>query len=78
MPAKPSALSRAAGAIRKALEPRRYGVGGRPLTCPYCGHDRFRAGHGAAILGLVTLACAECTQVSFFTRLPPVLEDAPG
>jgi transcription elongation factor Elf1 len=53
----------------------RYGVHRKPFTCRVCGHDRFKAGRSAAIIGLHSLACAECGHVEFFAATPPILDD---
>jgi hypothetical protein len=73
MSTKTSALKRAVGAFKKATGPQQYGLHGKPFICPFCGHDRFALGSGASIMGLYTLACADCGRVEFFAKLPPVL-----
>ncbi len=67
------------GEVRAALkeaiypEPRQYGLRGKPFICPLCGHDRFTVGDDRSLLGLYTLACADCGRVEFFAKPPPVL-----
>ena len=75
MSTKVSALKRAATAFKKAMGAQRYGVHGKPFVCQFCGHERFKLGSGAKILGLYSLACAECGHVEFFAATPPVLDD---
>jgi len=73
MNTKVSALKRAVSAVKKAMEPKQYGLHGKPFVCQLCGHDRFLVGDGPSIIGLYTLACADCGRVEFFVKLPPVL-----
>jgi hypothetical protein len=75
---KASALKRAATAFQKAMGAQRYGIHGKPFICQLCGHDRFKIGSGASIIGLYSLACAECGHVEFFATTPPVLDDDAG
>ena len=75
MSTKTSALKRAASAFKKAMGAHRYGVHGKPFVCQLCGHDRFKVGSGASVIGLYSLACAECGHVEFFAQTPPVLDD---
>ena len=51
-------------------------VDGNPFVCQLCGHDSFKFGTGAKILGLYWLACAECGHVELFAQRPPLLDDA--
>jgi hypothetical protein len=76
MSTKASPLKRAVRAFKKEIGPHRYGVKGKPFVCHLCGHDRFRFGTGAKILGLYWLACAECGHVEFFEQHPPLLDEA--
>jgi transcription elongation factor Elf1 len=75
MSTKESALKRTVSAIKKAMEPRRYGVHGKPFVCQLCGHDQFNFGSGASILGLYTLACADCGHLECFATQQPILAD---
>jgi len=75
MSTKASTLKRAATAFARAMGAKRYGVHGKPFVCQLCGHDRFKLGSGASIIGLYSLACAECSHVEFFGQTPPVLDD---
>jgi len=74
MSTKASTLKRAATAFAKAMGAKRYGVRGKPFVCQFFGHDRFKLSC-ASIIGLWTLACAECCHVEFFAQTPPVLND---
>jgi hypothetical protein len=67
-----AALKRAAKAAKEAMEPRQYGIGGKPFVCACCGHDRFTAGVAPTVV-LNTLACAQCGHLEFFGKPPPVL-----
>jgi hypothetical protein len=75
MSTKASTLKRVADAFQKARGAQRYGVRGKPFICQLCGHDRFKLGNGAFILGLYSLACAECGHVEFFAAAPPILDE---
>jgi hypothetical protein len=53
-------------------DPHQYGVNGKPLACPICGHDRFD------IVGEVPVAkwgliCAECGHLALFLKTPELL-----
>jgi hypothetical protein len=75
MSTKASPLKRAVSAFKKAMGAHRYGVHGKPFVCQLCGHDRFKVGKGGAIIGLHSLACAECGHLEFFEATPPILDD---
>ncbi len=75
MSTKVSALKQAVSAFKQAIGPHRCGVNGKPFVCQMCGHDRFKIGTGAKILGLYWLACAECSHIEFFAQRPPLLPD---
>jgi hypothetical protein len=75
MSTKVSPQKPAVSAFKKG-GPQRYRVNGKPLVCQLCGHNRFKFGTGAEILGLFWLACAECGHVEIFAERPPFLDDA--
>jgi hypothetical protein len=75
MSTKVSTLKRAATAFKKATGAKRYGVHGKAFVCQLCGQDRFKIGKGGAMIGLHSLACAECGHLEFFAATPPVLDD---
>jgi len=76
MNTKASTLKRATTAFKKAMGAQRYGVNGKPFVCQFCGHDRFKLGSGASLIGLHSLVCAECSHVEFFAATPPILDDS--
>ncbi len=53
----------------------KYGFGGKPFTCYFCGHDRFNILHGYPGLGgAYSLVCAKCAHVDFFNEMPEWIE----
>ena len=76
MSTKVSALKRFASAFQKVVEAKQYGVHGKSFVCNLCGHDRFKLGSDISVLGLYSLACADCSHVEFFAQVPPLLDDA--
>ena len=62
----PSPLKRAANAVLKAMQPRRYAIAGKPFVCSCCGHDRFALGSLVAVLGFQSLTCSQCGHVDLF------------
>ena len=75
MSTKGSSLKQAVSAFKKAIGLHRYGVNGKPFVRRLCGHDRFKFGTGAKILGLYWLARAECGHVELFAQRPLFLDD---
>jgi hypothetical protein len=75
MSTKTSTRKRAATVFARAWGAKRYGVHSKPFICQLCGHDRFKLGSGASIMGLYSLTCAECSHLEFFGQTPPVLDD---
>jgi hypothetical protein len=74
MTTKTSPLKRAIDAAKRAMSPQRYGVHGKPSTCRFCGHDRFKIGEYVGLLMMHTLVCVECGHVEFFTKLPIAID----
>jgi hypothetical protein len=64
MTSKASPLKHALKAVKKAMQPQRYGTSRKPFVCHLCGHDRF--GIGQILEGMQTLVCADCGHVEFF------------
>ena len=75
MSTKASTLKRATTAFARAMGAKRYGVHGKPFVCQLCGNDRFKLGSDASIIGLYSLACAECSHVELFGQTLPVLDE---
>ena len=75
MSTKASSVKRAI-TYAKSVGAKRYGVHGKPFVCQLCGHDRFKLGSSGSLVGLYSLACAECYHLEFFGQKPPVLDDS--
>jgi transcription elongation factor Elf1 len=56
-----------------ALEPKRYGARDKTFTCPFCGHDRFKAGDYVLFFMMYTLVCGDCGHVELFKNKPEPL-----
>ena len=54
-------------------DPQKYGLNGKPLACPICGHDRFDIlpEVWVANFGLI---CAECGHVDLFFSMPGLIQ----
>ena len=64
------------GAVRTgipALVPKRYGARDQTFACPFCGHDRFKAGEYVLFFMMYTLICSGCGHVELFKSKPEPL-----
>ncbi len=71
-----SEITAAKRAVKGALgvkDPHKYGVKGKPLACPTCGHDRFNIipVPPVAKWGLI---CEKCGHVDLFLKTPELIE----
>jgi len=75
MSTKISPLKQAVGAFEKAIGSHQYGVDGIVFVCPVCGHNHFKWGTGAKVLGSYWFACAGCGHVEPFAQQPSFSEE---
>ncbi|MGN6387384.1 MAG: hypothetical protein ACTHMT_14215 [Verrucomicrobiota bacterium] len=70
-----SRLKRAIQAGKAAMQGQRYQINGKPLLCPLCGNNQFKAGLWIPRLGMRPLTCSSCTHAQFFEKLPATIDD---
>ena len=75
MPTKTSPLIGGARAALQAMQPKRYGAHSKSFACPFCGHDRFKAGDYVLFFMMYTLICGDCGHVELFKNKPEPLDE---